>query len=77
MKFYTMSIFDGCPEWESHATREEAEDFAREVAEEGHDCQVLQVISTQQGKESSGSMEDILGLKAGVDFPATLNPGRS
>lgn len=71
--FYTLTMIDGHPELVDHETLADAELFAREVAEEGDDCTVLQVLSTMGAVEQPyQSLEEYYGVKAGVDFPATL-----
>lgn len=71
--YYTLTMIDGHPELVDHPTLDEAETFAREVAQEGEDCTVLQVLSVVPGEYVAPvSLEKLYGLEPGRDFPATL-----
>ena len=70
--FYTLTIDGRDQILEPHDTLVDAERFAQDVAADGQNCTVLQVLSTVEAVEQPASLEEYYGLRPGVDFPATL-----
>lgn len=70
--YCTMTIIDGYTETALYSTLAAAEEAARELAEDGCTCQVLELLSTIQPAPQP-PLEVAYGVRPGVDFPATLN----
>lgn len=71
--YCTLTTIDGYTETAFYPTLAAAEEAAREMAEDGCTCQVLELLETIQ-PAAQPPLEVVYGVRPGVDFPATLNP---
>ena len=74
--YYTLTIIDGEKLFEDHATRALAEEFAQDVAHEGHDCIILVPFAQIAAKEQATDMAKYNGVIPGRDFPGTASHNR-
>lgn len=71
--FYTLTIDGRDQIFEPHNNLDDAERFARDVASNGFNCTVMQVLSVVEAVEQPyQNPAQLRGVIPGRDFPATL-----
>ncbi len=69
--FYAITIIDDRPELQSFDSYQEAANFARDVAADGQNCEVVQLVRLFPAGLLPPAGE-LYGVSAGVHYPATL-----